>query len=65
MLRHWIEVTESLLNEVDVFLVVLDTTGNDEALSWRNVSMMNCCIILASMLSMFLEVPSLGIPRVL
>jgi len=36
MLRHWIEVTESLLNEVDIFLVVLDTTGNDEALSWRN-----------------------------
>ena len=37
MLWNWIQVSESLLNEVDIFLVVLDTTCDNQALSWSDV----------------------------
>lgn len=37
MLWYWVEVSKSLLDEVDVLLVVGDTTGNDQALSWSDV----------------------------
>lgn len=37
MLWNWIKVTESFLDEINVFFVVLDTTCNDEAFSWGDV----------------------------
>lgn len=37
VLWNWEHITESLLNEVNVFLVVFDTGGNDKALSWGNI----------------------------
>ena len=37
MLWNWIKVTESFLDEINVFFVVLDTTCNDEALSWGDI----------------------------
>ena len=37
MLWYWIEVAQSLLDEVNILLVVLNTTGNNKALSWSDV----------------------------
>ena len=37
VLWDWEELSESLSNEVEVFRMVLDTTGNDEAFLWGNV----------------------------
>ena len=37
VLWDWEEFSESLLNKVDVFLVVFDSTGNNKALSWGDV----------------------------
>ena len=37
MLRDGKEFTESFLDKVDIFLVVLDATGNDHALSGGDV----------------------------
>jgi len=37
VLWNWEELSESLLDKVDVFFVVFDSTGNNKALSWGNV----------------------------
>ena len=37
VLWDWEELSESLLDEIDILLVVLDATGNNEALSWGDV----------------------------
>ena len=37
VLWDWEELSKSLLDEVDVFLVILDSTGNNKALSWGDV----------------------------
>lgn len=37
MLWNWVEVSKSLLDEVNVLLVVLDSTSNNEALLWGDV----------------------------
>ena len=37
MLWNWVQISKSLLDKINVFLVVLDSTGNDEAFSWGDV----------------------------
>ena len=37
MLWNWIKVSKSFLDKVDILLVVLDATSNNEALSWGDV----------------------------
>jgi len=37
MLWNWIEATESLFSEINEFLVILNTTSNNKALSWSDV----------------------------